>query len=156
MKVLLISPNALITPYPVYPLGLDYVADAIRAEHEVKILDINVLGGLEALGKAVRENTPDMVGISIRNIDNTDKTNLYGFMEDYQACVETVRKHTQAPVVLGGSGFTLFPEQVMGDLKAEYGVVGEGERLAALLRAMEKGEDLSRIPGVMTRYTSKK
>ena len=155
MKVLLISPNALITPYPVYPLGLDYVADAIRAEHEVKILDINVLGGLEALGKAVRENTPDMVGISIRNIDNTDKTNLYGFMEDYQACVETVRKHTQAPVVLGGSGFTLFPEQVMGDLKAEYGVVGEGERLAALLRAMEKGEDLSRIPGVMTRYTSK-
>ncbi len=155
MKVLLISPNALTTPYPVYPLGLDYVADAIRAEHEVKILDINVLGGLEALGKAVRENTPDMVGISIRNIDSTDKTNLCGFMKDYQACVETVRKNTQAAVVLGGSGFTLFPEQLMGDLRAEYGVVGEGERLAALLRALEKGEGLSCIPGVMSRDTSK-
>ena len=141
MKVLLISPNALTTPYPVYPLGLDYVADAIRSEHEVKILDINVEGGLKALGRAVRENGPDMVGLSIRNIDNTDKTDVYGFMEDYQACVKTVREHTQAPVVLGGSGFTLFPEQIMKELKAEYGVLGEGERLAALLRAMEKGED---------------
>ncbi|MGD8389477.1 MAG: lipid biosynthesis B12-binding/radical SAM protein [Desulfobacteraceae bacterium] len=151
MKVLLISPNALTTPYPVYPLGLDYVADAIRSEHEVKILDINVEGGLEALGRAVRENGPDMVGLSIRNIDNTDKTDVYGFMEDYQACLKTVRKHTQAPVVLGGSGFTLFPEQIMKELKAEYGVLGEGERLAALLRAVEKGEDPAHTPGILTR-----
>ena len=29
MKVLLISANTLKEPYPVYPLGLDYVAGAI-------------------------------------------------------------------------------------------------------------------------------
>ncbi len=155
MKVLLISPNSLTTPYPVYPLGLDYVADAIRAEHKVKILDINALGGLEALGKAIRDYVPDMVGISLRNIDNTDKTDPSVFMEDYQACLKTVRKNTKAPVVLGGAGFTLFPEQIMNELEAEYGIVGEGERLAALLRAMEKGKDVSRIPGIVTRDSNK-
>lgn len=155
MKVLLISPNALTIPYPVYPLGLDYVADAIRDTHEVTILDINVLGGFEALGKAVRENAPDVVGLSIRNIDNTDIVDLYRFMGDYQACAKIVRRHTRAPILLGGSGFTLFPQQLMRELNAEYGIVGEGERLGDLLLAVEKGEDPSSIPGVLTRRKNK-
>jgi hypothetical protein len=29
MKVLLVATNTLMEPYPVYPLGLDYVAGAI-------------------------------------------------------------------------------------------------------------------------------
>ena len=151
MKVLLISPNSLTTPYPVYPLGLDYVADAIRAEHEVRIADINPLGDLEALGRTIERYAPDVVGISLRNIDNTDKLDPSGFMGDYRACVNTVRKHSPAPLVLGGSGFTLFPEEIMTDLRAEYGVVGEGERLGPLLTAIEAGSrDISGIPGILT------
>ena len=41
MKVLLISANTLQEPYPVYPFGLDYVAGAIAAVHEVCCLDLN-------------------------------------------------------------------------------------------------------------------
>ena len=40
MRVLLISPNTLVAPYPVYPLGLDYVAGSVAAHHEVKIVDL--------------------------------------------------------------------------------------------------------------------
>ncbi|MGM0426614.1 MAG: B12-binding domain-containing radical SAM protein [Thermodesulfobacteriota bacterium] len=150
MKVLLISPNSLTTPYPVYPLGLDYVADAVREDHEVRIADINPLGGLEALGKTIEGYAPDMVGMSLRNIDNTDKLDPSGFMGEYQACVNTVRKHSPAPLVLGGSGFTLFPEEIMKQLGAEYGIVGEGERLGALLEAIENAKDVSGIPGILT------
>ncbi|PKN48022.1 MAG: B12-binding domain-containing radical SAM protein, partial [Deltaproteobacteria bacterium HGW-Deltaproteobacteria-16] len=48
MKILLISPNTLTVPYPVYPIGLDYVAGCIPTEHQVRIADLNVLS-LEAL-----------------------------------------------------------------------------------------------------------
>ena len=34
MKVLLVSANTLKEPYPVYPLGLDYVSGAIAAKLE--------------------------------------------------------------------------------------------------------------------------
>ena len=41
MRVLLISPNTLTVPYPVYPLGLDYVAGSIGPEHELARFDLN-------------------------------------------------------------------------------------------------------------------
>ncbi len=40
-KVLLISANMMKKPYPVYPLGLDYVAGALNSRYETKILDMN-------------------------------------------------------------------------------------------------------------------
>ena len=84
LKVLLISPNTLIKPYPVYPLGLDYVANAIAADHQVKIVDLNSLGDNDSLGKVIDLYSPDVIGISLRNIDNTDTINAEGFMNDYR------------------------------------------------------------------------
>ena len=150
MKVLLISANTLTTPYPVYPLGLDYVADAIAADHEIKIVDINNLGEHGSLGKEIDDYSPDLIGLSLRNIDNADSVNRKGFISEYQQYVKTIRQHSTAPLVLGGSGFTLFPAEVMEALGAEYGIIGEGERLTHLLEAMEKQEDPSRIPGIIT------
>jgi hypothetical protein len=40
LNVLLVSLNRLTAPYPVYPLGLDYVAGAIRDRHDVRIIDL--------------------------------------------------------------------------------------------------------------------
>jgi len=138
-------------PYPVYPLGLDYVASAIAADHQVKIVDLNSLGDHDSLGKVIDRYSPDIIGISLRNIDNTDTINPEGFMNDYRQCVKAIREHSNVPLVLGGSGFTLFPEEIMEALGADYGVLGEGERLALLLNAIEKKDDTSRIPGIMTR-----
>ena len=150
MKVLLISANTLTTPYPVYPLGLDYVADAIAADHDIKIVDVNSLGEHGSLGKEIGDYSPDIIGLSLRNIDNADSVNEKGFICEYQQYVKTIRENSNAPLVLGGSGFTLFPSEVMEALGAEYGIIGEGERLALLLEAMEKQEDPARIPGIMT------
>jgi radical SAM superfamily enzyme YgiQ (UPF0313 family) len=156
LKVLLISPNTLTMPYPVYPLGIDYVASAIAGDHQVKIVDLNSLGEHDSLGKTIELYLPDIIGISLRNIDNTDTINPEGFMDDYRQCVRDIRDHSDVPLVLGGSGFTLFPEEIMEALGADYGVLGEGERLALLLNAIEKKEDTSRIPGIMIRGSKEK
>ena len=133
MKVLLVSANTLREPYPVYPLGLDYVAGAIAQNHRVQIVDMNSLGGYNALAAVIKAFLPDVIGLSLRNIDNTDTTDPRGFIGQYRMIVDVIRQHSDARLILGGSGFTIFPTETMQALDADYGIVGEGERLALLL-----------------------
>lgn len=149
MRVLLISPNTLQEPYPVYPLGLDYVAGSIAAAHKVHCLDLNVMEKKDTLHDEIRAFDPDIIGFSLRNIDNTDALNPKGFMAHYLQVMEALRSCSSAPVVLGGTGFTLFPQEMMRLLGADYGIMGEGERLALLLQALEKKENPVGIPGVV-------
>ena len=149
MKVLLVSANTLREPYPVYPLGLDYVASAIAVAHEVHCLDLNSLEENDGLPHAVRAFEPDIIGLSLRNIDNTDALSPKGFMAHYLRVTVALRRCSSAPIVLGGTGFTLFPHEIMRLLGADYGIIGEGERFAVLLQALEKGEDPAGIPGVI-------
>lgn len=153
MKVLLVSANTLREPYPVYPLGLDYVAGAIAENHQVQIVDMNRLGGYDSLAAVIKEFSPDVIGLSLRNIDNTDTTDPRGFIGQYRAIVDVIRKHSDAHLILGGSGFTIFPAETMQALDADYGVIGEGERVALLLNAIENRQDAGAIPGVITPET---
>ena len=48
--------------------------------------------------------------------------------------------HTQAPVVLGGSGFSLLPHELLQRLDGNFGVIGPGEgALSAILQAVNEG-----------------
>ncbi len=149
MKVLLISANTVRVPYCIYPIGLDYVAGSLSPRHEVKIADVNIVNETAAIGKLVDEFGPDIVGLSLRNIDNTDAMDAKGFIRAYRELTDAVRAHTSAPVVLGGSGFTIFPRQLMVALSADYGIIGEGERLDQLLDALEQGTDPALVPGII-------
>ncbi|MBT8350793.1 MAG: radical SAM protein [Deltaproteobacteria bacterium] len=151
MKVLLVSANIFTEPYPVYPLGLDYVARAIADDHKVKILDLNDLKNVDSIDELIKSFLPDIIGISIRNIDNTDTTDPKGFINRYKKLVALIRNCSKSPIVLGGSGFTIFPAEVLEALQADYGIIGEGERFSLFLNAIEKKEDVSSIPGVITR-----
>ncbi|MBT8375069.1 MAG: radical SAM protein [Deltaproteobacteria bacterium] len=151
MKVLLVSANIFTEPYPVYPLGLDYVARAIADDHKVKILDLNDLKDVDSIDELIKSFLPDIIGISIRNIDNTDTTDPKGFINRYKKLVALIRNCSKSPIVLGGSGFTIFPAEVLEALQADYGIIGEGERFSLFLNAIEKKEDVSSIPGVITR-----
>lgn len=151
MKVLLISANTLREPYAVYPLGLDYVAGSIAADHQVHIVDMNNLADFELLAKSIKDYSPDVIGLSLRNIDNTDTTDPRGFIGQYREIVAVIRKHTGAPLILGGSGFTIFPGETMQALGADYGIIGEGERLGKLLDAIQNRKDAESLPGIVTR-----
>lgn len=151
MKVLLISANKLVSPYPVYPMGLDYVAGAL-SRHRVKIVDMN-LHSHASLLSIIDQFQPDVVGISMRNIDNNDATSPYGFISEYKILVDAVKSCTQAVLVVGGTGFSIFPEKILAALSFDYGIVGEGERMADLLDALEEGAAVDALPGVVTPST---
>ncbi len=154
MKVLLISANRIADPYPVYPLGLDYVAGALSPEHSVKVLDLNLAEIHARLDDRVRAFQPDIIGLSLRNVDNTDAFDPIGYIDDYQALAQRIRGLSRAPIVLGGSAFTIFPDVFMQRLGADYGIVGEGERLADLLNAIENDRHPDGVSGVVTRRST--
>ena len=149
MKILLISANTVKTPYPVYPLGLDYVSGAVGEVHDVRVLDMNDPVEQASLGETIVRYAPDVVGLSLRNIDSSEQSDKDGFFGAYLQLMKTVRKHTRAPVVLGGSAFSLFPDQLMEALDADYGIVGEGERLPELLQVIEDGGTGPFRPGIL-------
>jgi radical SAM superfamily enzyme YgiQ (UPF0313 family) len=151
MKVLLISANTTNTPHSVYPLGLDYVAGALMPRHEVRILDMNRAAGAELLEAALRDGAPEVIGISIRNIDNVDTLAIKSYIPGYEQIIRLVRDRSAAPIVLGGSGFSIFPGELMSLLGADFGVVGEGEAIVLLLDALEAGADPSALPGIVTK-----
>lgn len=149
MKVLLISTNKYKNPYPVYPIGLDYVAGAIADSHQVKVLDLCPSGDNQEIINVIREFQPEIIGMSLRNIDNVDGTYPLEFTTDFQGLAGQIRAVTPAPIVLGGSAFNIFPEELMKITGAEYGIIGEGEKLKLLLEALSRNGDPAAVPGVI-------
>ncbi|MDQ5984703.1 MAG: hypothetical protein CSYNP_00399 [Syntrophus sp. SKADARSKE-3] len=149
MKVLLVSANTMIQPYPAYPIGLDYVRNAISPPHDVKNVDMNELKDDVTLAAVLDDYNPDVVGISIRNIDNADDTHTESFVAKIRTIIGVVRRHSTGRIVLGGSGFTILPGEFMARLDADFGVIGEGERFLQILAALERGEPVSGLPGVV-------
>jgi hypothetical protein len=126
VRVLIISANRYDFPYPVYPLGAAQVSAALRRfGHEVRLLDLNCEPeGVEA---AVREFVPEVVGISVRNIDDALIQRRETFFDDLAGLCRLVKERSRAVLVLGGSGFSIFPEALMLRTGADYGIQGEGE-----------------------------
>ncbi|GAB4483006.1 MAG: B12-binding domain-containing radical SAM protein [Thermodesulfovibrionales bacterium] len=143
MRALLISPNREHIPDPVFPLGIAYVAAALRKRgHETSVLDLCFSGDADRdLSDRIRGFMPDVVGISLRNVDDVSYPKQHSFLEEYRRTVTAVRSLTDAPVVLGGSGFTIMPEEFLEALRADFGIVGEGEEaFPDLLDRMQAGD----------------
>jgi radical SAM superfamily enzyme YgiQ (UPF0313 family) len=150
-RVLLISVNQYDFPNPVFPLGLAHVEAALRrAGHETRVVDLNV--DSSSLAGMAAEFKPDLVGLSLRNIDDTLIRNRRTFFEVLTDVCRHVRGASAAPIVLGGSGFSIFPERLLRLSGADFGIHGEGERpLLGLLEALHRGEDYCHIAGLVYR-----
>jgi len=150
-RVLLISTNTCRTPYPVYPLGMAVVAASLdRAGHDVFQFDWLAAGGrTSALHAAVRASRPDLVAVSIRNMDHVDSTAAFDDtweMKTSREVVALVRKATSAPVVIGGPAVAVMTEQVREYVDADVAVVGEGEcAILDIARFVEQGRSLPRV-----------
>ncbi len=154
MKILLVSANTLDKPYHVYPIGLDYVSAAISDKHTVQLLDLNICSGYDLIIDTLKTFEPDIIGLSLRNVDTTDITNAVNFATTYKDLVYILRNNSRALIVAGGSAFTIFPEEFVNHLDIDYGIIGEGERFALMLDTIEKGGDPSDIEGIVTKKSS--
>lgn len=154
MRVLLIAANRFRVPYPVYPIGLDFVSGALKNhDHEVTILDLGPREDLETLPYEINEFQPEIIGISIRNVDTSDSTDPLEFIPDHRELIKIIRSATDAKIILGGSGFSIFPLAILNQLKADFGLLGEGERLPQVLDVLQKNGDIAAIPGLVTQGT---
>ncbi|MBI4848337.1 MAG: lipid biosynthesis B12-binding/radical SAM protein [Nitrospirae bacterium] len=133
----MISSNTTVSPYPIYPLGVSIIAAALKkAGHDVRQFDIlQYEDFLNAVGREIEKFTPELIGISIRNVDNVNLMNEQYYIENVKTIVKKIREVSTAKVLLGGAGFSLMPELILNETGADYGIVGEGESLAVKFAA---------------------
>jgi len=82
---------------------------------------------------------PDCIGISLRNVDNASYPATRFYLPSYSALVKSIRKISKVPVILGGSAFSLFPDEIAAYLEADGGIRGEGENAAEIFQEFKKG-----------------
>ena len=151
MKVLLISANTETINMPVLPLGLGCIARAAEnVGHSIKI--INVVDHEElmiAAERSIKEFAPDVLGISVRNIDDQVMESPKFMLGPVKSLIEVCQKTTDSPIVIGGAGYSIFPEAALSYLGADFGICGQGEKaFVNLLEQIEKGGDPAEIPRV--------
>ncbi len=134
MRILLISANTEPFPEPVFPLGAVYVADSLqKAGAKVRISDMRHHPLFASLNKELSAFCPDCIGISLRNIDNAAFPATRCYLPPYASLITSIRSRCNARIILGGSAFSLFPEEILAYLGADGGFTGEGEGAAAML-----------------------
>jgi radical SAM superfamily enzyme YgiQ (UPF0313 family) len=151
MRVLLVSANREEINMRTWPLGLACVAAAAeQAGHRVKLLDLfSETEPRSALEQCIRQFQPQVIGISVRNIDDQSMKDTVFLLEEVKEVVSDSKAFSDAPIVLGGSGYSMFPESCLEYLNADMGIQGEGESaFLTLLERLQEGSDLSGIPGL--------
>ena len=152
-RVLLVSTNRERAPYPVLPNGMSCVASALAAAgHDVRVADL--MFARDAAGeaaRAAREFRPDVIGVSVRNIDNSDAIALRHYTPDAAATLHALRGAAPgATVIAGGAAFGVAPAALFSELGVDFAVAGDGERASvALVADLAAGRTPGAIPGLV-------
>ena len=149
--ILLVNPN-LMKP-PVTPVGLDHIGQHLRdAGLEAELLDLAFADSPEqAIDEAMRRDWL-LVAVSVRNVDDS-----FGASGDFclartRELTARIQSQTDAPIVLGGVGFSLFARAAAAFCDVPYAVRGEGEEpLARLARCLIDGRSPDEVPGLLVR-----
>lgn len=151
MKALIVSTNHYKNPAPVMPLGACLVAEAgRRAGHTVSLLDLMFEDNpLEALRTRIQSGKPDLIGLSVRNIDNNDLHNPLLLCEELTQITDIIRRCSDAPVVLGGAAIGVMPESLLRLSGAQWASLGDGEAaFTGLLTALSAGKTTAEVSGL--------
>lgn len=125
----MVNTNRLRSPQCVVPLGLCQVAAAAEAAgHTVELLDLCFeRSPRRSIRRAVHDFAPDVIALSIRNLDNSDAIFPESYLDDLTSLVDVFRDCHSGPIVIGGPGASVAPTNLMSRLGSDYAFVGEGE-----------------------------
>ncbi|MGD9022793.1 MAG: cobalamin-dependent protein, partial [Deltaproteobacteria bacterium] len=152
MIVALINTNR-IKP-PIAPIGLEYVAEALSAAgHQVKVLDLCWEHDCDAaITRFLSETSFDLIGTTLRNTDDCAYTSRASFLGEFSEIIESIRKNTDALIVLGGVGFSVMPREVLEHSRADAGLWGDGDfSLVQLVDRIERKEEWHDIANLIWR-----
>jgi radical SAM superfamily enzyme YgiQ (UPF0313 family) len=151
VRVLLVSANREEISMATWPLGAACVASATaRAGHDVRLLDLmGAPDPLLAVGQAIGDFKPEVIGLSVRNIDDQHMQDTKGFLDPIKNIIAHCRNLSAAPIVLGGAGYSIFPKSALKCLAGDMGIQGEGELVfPQLLERIKSAADLTGLPGL--------
>jgi len=149
MNVLLISLNRETEPFTAAPLGLALVASSLqRAGHFVKAIDLLFSDDIRReLENALDRFEPGFIGLSLRNIESSTEF----LLPSYKETVDILKGLSNAPIAVGGPGFSIMPVQVLDYLGLSMGIVGEGERPSVrLAKVLDDGGEPATVNGMCT------
>ena len=150
--VLLVNPNRLRPA--VAPIALDYIADVL-SDRGIGVSLLDLCFGDDppaAIARCLDQGDPSVVAVTIRNTDDCFMASCASFIPGHSDIIAAIRSHTGAPIVVGGSGYSVSPSALLTALGADYGLVGDGEEpLALLATALVSDGNLSHIPGLVWR-----
>jgi radical SAM superfamily enzyme YgiQ (UPF0313 family) len=128
MNVLLVNPNRYKSP-PVPPIGLEYLAASLESKgHRVEIADLCFSESpLKDVDHAILSFRPDVVGVTVRNVDSVlFHTNEF-FLDGIREIVHHIKNTCGLKVIIGGAGVTTNPEGILEYLDADIAVAGPAE-----------------------------
>ena len=143
---------------PVLPIGLCYISSALKEQgHDVRLYDPNVSDddvSTELTGQ-LGESVWDVVGISLRNIDNNLMKNPICYYATLGHLLKQIHQAApQAKLMIGGAGFSIFPDIIMKRHPLlDYGVYQEGQETVCQL--MENLDQPEKVRGVYYRTGGK-
>jgi hypothetical protein len=111
----------------VLPFGLACVASATqKAGHEVAIADLMAERDTQSVLKdAIEGFRPQVIGVSVRNIDDQRMENPRFLLNPVKDIVTVCKDLSEVPLILGGAGYSIYPEAVLSFLGADMGIQGE-------------------------------
>jgi anaerobic magnesium-protoporphyrin IX monomethyl ester cyclase len=118
-KILFINPKI----YAHYPgalnphLGLGYLAESVKENVEVKVIDLLLGHTTENTIEEIKKFQPDVIGITLFSFD---------FLNSYKL-INRIKKETKLPIILGGAHISCFKEDVLKKTNADYAIYSEGE-----------------------------
>jgi radical SAM superfamily enzyme YgiQ (UPF0313 family) len=152
MKILLVNTNRMKPA--IAPIGLDYLADAlVAAGHEPHLLDLCFSNDpVLDMDCFLRTFTPEAIGVTIRNTDDCYFDGQAFFLTEIKEIIGRLKQASDAPVVLGGVGFSVSPGSVLEYCGGDYGIAGDGE-LAWVdsLKTIYRPSELHRVPNLVYR-----
>jgi radical SAM superfamily enzyme YgiQ (UPF0313 family) len=153
MKVLFVSANTERVNMVTVPVGLGLVCAAARAAgHDVAFLDLLAEADPAcAVRDAIARHAPDVIAISVRNIDDQCRARPRFLLEPVRELVRECRRVSRAAIVLGGPGYSIFPREALTFLGADYGIAGDGEvAFTVLLDRLAAPRATDDVPGLHT------
>jgi radical SAM superfamily enzyme YgiQ (UPF0313 family) len=151
MNILIVSTNRNAHPVPVLPSGACVVAESVEREgHSVSVLDLMFAAEpLRTLKSVLGRTKFDVIGLSVRNIDNIDMGAPRYFINDLIPFIDTIRLFTDATLVLGGASLMVMPEEIMRATGVPCAVIGDGETVfPRLVDKLARKEPWENLPGV--------
>lgn len=151
-KVLLVNPNQMKPA--VAPIALDYLSASLaKAGFQAEVLDLCFSPDWsQDIDRYFAENSTAAVGISLRNVDDTSLGSRGFFLPVFKGMIDHIRMRTSAPLILGGSAFSIMPQDILDYCGVDLGITGDGESsLPLLVGKLVSGEDYTSLPGLVYR-----